>query len=141
MSLKIEDYALIGNMRTSALVGNNGSIDWLCVPRFDSDACFAALPGSSENGRWRIAPVNAIRTTRRRYRDSTLILENEFVTDSGAAVVVDFMPIAERHQQVEIVRLVRGLRGAVPMQFTPLLQSSQLFGATSTLDARESSRL
>jgi len=116
MTLKIEDYALIGNMRTSALVGNNGSIDWLCLPRFDSGACFAALLGNPENGHWRIAPVNAIRTTSRRYRGPTLILENEFVTDSGAVVVVDFMPIAARHQQVEIVRLVRGLRGAVPMR-------------------------
>jgi len=116
MTLKIEDYALIGNMRTTALVDNNGSIDWLCLPRFDSGACFAALLGSPDNGHWRIAPVNAIRTTRRRYRGPTLILENEFVTDNGAVVVVDFMPIAERHQQVEIVRLVRGLRGAVPMR-------------------------
>jgi len=116
MTLKIEDYAVIGNMRTTALVGNNGSIDWLCLPRFDSGACFAALLGSPDNGHWRIAPVNAIGTTRRRYRGPTLILEDEFVTDNGAVVVVDFMPIAERHQQVEIVRLVRGLRGAVPMR-------------------------
>jgi GH15 family glucan-1,4-alpha-glucosidase len=116
MTLKIEDYALIGNMRTSALVGNNGSIDWLCVPRFDSGACFAALLGSPENGCWRIAPVNAVQTTRRQYRGPTLILESEFVTDSGAVLVVDFMPIAERHQEMEIVRLVRGLRGAVPMR-------------------------
>jgi GH15 family glucan-1,4-alpha-glucosidase len=116
MSLKIEDYALIGNMRTGALVGNNGSIDWLCVPRFDSGACFAALLGSPENGRWLIAPGNAIQSTRRRYRGPTLILETEFVTDSGAVMVVDFMPIAERHQQVDVARIVRGLRGTVPMR-------------------------
>ncbi|HKN00358.1 MAG TPA: glycoside hydrolase family 15 protein [Candidatus Binataceae bacterium] len=116
MRLKIEDYALIGNMRTGALVGNNGSIDWLCAPRFDSGACFAALLGSPENGRWLIAPGNAVQSTRRRYRGPTLILETEFVTDSGAVMVVDFMPIAERHQQVDVVRIVRGLRGTVPMR-------------------------
>ncbi len=115
MSLTIEDYALIGNTRTGALVGNDGSIDWLCMPRFDSGACFAALLGSSANGRWLIAPSKAVRTVRRRYRGPTLILENEFVIDSGA-VMVDFMPIAERHQQVDVVRIVRGLRGTVPMR-------------------------
>ena len=116
MSLRIEDYALIGNTRTAALVGNNGSIDWLCMPRFDSGACFAALLGSPANGHWLIAPSNAVRTVRRRYRGPTLILENEFVTDSGAVEVVDFMPIAERHQQVDVVRIVCGLSGTVPMR-------------------------
>jgi GH15 family glucan-1,4-alpha-glucosidase len=117
MSLKIEDYALIGNTLTTALVGNNGSIDWLCVPRFDSGACFAALLGSPANGHWQIAPSNAVRRVRRRYLGPTLILESEFVTDSGSAVVVDFMPIAERNQQqVDVIRIVRGLRGAVPMR-------------------------
>jgi len=116
MSLRIEDYALIGNTRTAALVGNNGSIDWLCMPRFGSGACFAALLGSSANGHWLIAPRNAVRTVRRRYEGPTLILANEFVTASGAVEVVDFMPIAERHRQVDVVRIVRGLRGAVPMQ-------------------------
>ena len=116
MSLRIEDYALIGNTRTAALVGNNGSIDWLCMPRFDSGACFATLLGSPANGHWLIAPGNDVRTVRRRYRGPTLILENEFVTDSGAVAVVDFMPIAERHQQVDVVRIVRGLRGKVPMR-------------------------
>lgn len=85
MGLRIEDYALIGNTRTTALVGNNGSIDWLCMPRFDSDACFAALLGSPANGHWLIAPSNAVRTVRRRYRGPTLILESEFVTDSGTS--------------------------------------------------------
>ena len=116
MSLKIEDYALIGNTRTSALVGNTGSIDWLCMPRFDSGACFAALLGTPANGRWLIAPSNRVRSTHRRYRGSTLVLENGFVTDSGEVVVVDFMPIAQQHQQVDVVRMVRGLRGAVPMR-------------------------
>jgi len=116
MSLRIEDYALIGNTRTAAMVGNNGSIDWLCMPRFDSGACFAALLGNPANGHWLIAPSNTVRTVRRRYRGPTLILENEFATDSGTVVVVDFMPLAERHQQVDVVRIVRGLRGTVPMR-------------------------
>jgi GH15 family glucan-1,4-alpha-glucosidase len=116
MSLKIEDYAMIGNTHTAALVGKNGSIDWLCMPRFDSGACFAALLGSPENGRWRIAPGDTVRTARRRYRGPTLILETEFVTNSGEVAVVDFMPMAELHQPVKVVRVVRGLRGAVPMR-------------------------
>jgi GH15 family glucan-1,4-alpha-glucosidase len=116
MSLKIEDYALLGNMRTAALVGNNGSIDWLCMPRFDSGACFAALLGGPQNGRWLLAPSNQIRTTHRRYRGPTLVLESEFVTESGAVMVVDFMPIAEQHQKVDVVRIVQGLRGTVPMR-------------------------
>ena len=116
MSLRIEDYALIGNTRTAALVGNNGSIDWLCTPRFDSSACFAALLGSPANGHLQIAPTKAVRSVRRRYRGPTLILETEFVTDTGSVVVLDFMPIAERHQQVDVIRIVHGLRGAVPMR-------------------------
>src|SRR5271170_7456876 len=100
--MNIEDYAIIGNMRTAALVGKNGSIDWLCMPRFDSGACFAALLGTPANGRWLLAPSNRVRTTHRRYRGPTMVLENEFVTESGAVVVVDFMPIAERHQQVDV---------------------------------------
>jgi GH15 family glucan-1,4-alpha-glucosidase len=116
MGLRIEDYALIGNTRTSALIGNNGSIDWLCMPRFDSGACFAGLLGNPDNGHWVISPSNEVRTVRRHYRGSTLILETEFVTDSGAVAVTDFMPIAERHQQVDVIRIVRGLRGKVPMR-------------------------
>jgi GH15 family glucan-1,4-alpha-glucosidase len=116
MSLKIEDYALIGNTRTAALVGNTGSIDWLCMPRFDSSACFAALLGTPANGRWLIAPSNRIRTSHRRYRGPTLVLENEFVTDSGEVLVVDFMPFPHQHQPVAVVRIVRGVRGAVPMR-------------------------
>ena len=122
MSLKIEDYALIGNTHTAALVGNNGSIDWLCMPRFDSGACFAALLGSPANGHWQITPSNPVRTVRRRYRGPSLILESEFVTDSGAVEVVDFMPIAQRHQQVDVVRIVRGLRGTVPMRMRVLFR-------------------
>lgn len=116
MSLRIEDYAIIGNTLTAALVGNDGAIDWLCIPRFDSPACFAALLGSHENGRWRIAPRNTLLSSRRRYIGPTAVLENEFVTDSGTVSITDFMPIAERDQRADVVRIVRGLRGTVPMQ-------------------------
>jgi GH15 family glucan-1,4-alpha-glucosidase len=83
MALRIEDYALIGDCQTAALVGRDGSLDWLCLPRFDSDACFAALLGKPENGRWRLAPAGAIKKITRRYRDGTLILETDFETDDG----------------------------------------------------------
>src|SRR5690349_1807582 len=88
---RIEDYAIIGDTRTAALVGRNGSIDWLPLPRFDSGACFAALVGTEENGRWLIAPADEIRSVERRYRGDTLILETRFTTPTGVAVVTDFM--------------------------------------------------
>src|SRR5262249_37970367 len=116
MSLRIEDYAIIGNTRTVALVGNNSSIDWLCMPRFDSGACFAALLGTPANGHWQIAPSIPVQTMRRRYLGPTLVLENEFVTASGAVLVRDFMPLAKRDQRADVVRIVRGLRGVVPMR-------------------------
>src|SRR5579872_970842 len=116
MSLKIEDYAIIGNTCTVALVGLNGSIDWFCVPRFESPACFAALLGTEENGRWLIAPKGEVKRTRRRYRDDTLILETEFETADGTVAVIDFMPIRERPNQVDIIRVVEGRAGRVPMQ-------------------------
>jgi GH15 family glucan-1,4-alpha-glucosidase len=114
MPLPIEDYALIGDCQTAALVGRNGSIDWLCFPRFDSGACFAALLGTDENGRWLLAPAGQVRRTSRRYRDNTLILETEHETDDGAVRVVDFMPIRSGHP--DLVRTVTGLRGRVPMR-------------------------
>jgi GH15 family glucan-1,4-alpha-glucosidase len=114
MTLLIEDYALIGNNATAALVGNNGSIDWLCFPRFDSGACFAALLGTEENGHWRIAPKVAHPKTTRRYREGTLVLETEFSTPEGTVLVVDCMD--RRGQWQDVIRLVRGLRGSVPMQ-------------------------
>jgi GH15 family glucan-1,4-alpha-glucosidase len=116
MSSPIEDYALIGNLCTSALVDRTGSIDWLCLPRFDSGACFASLLGDSKNGRWLLAPQSGVKQVRRRYRDNTLILETEFETDSGVAKVVDFMPAAVRPEQVDVVRVVTGIRGQVPMR-------------------------
>ncbi|HEY6420339.1 MAG TPA: glycoside hydrolase family 15 protein [Candidatus Binataceae bacterium] len=116
MSLRIEDYALIGNTCTAALVGRDGSIDWLCMPRFDSAACMAALLGKPEHGRWLVALRDGTHAIRRRYRDGTLVLESEFESQAGAVSVVDFMAIAKRHDQVEIVRMVKGLRGRVAMR-------------------------
>ena len=95
MSDPIEDYALIGDGETAALVSRAGSIDWLCVPRFDSPARFAALLGRPEHGCWRLAPRDAVRAVRRRYRDATLVLETDFETDAGAVTVVDCMPLRE----------------------------------------------
>src|SRR5205823_8289607 len=114
MACRIEDYGLIGDCETAALVGNDGSIDWLCVPRFDSGACFAALLGTPEHGRWLVAPAAAARATRRAYRDDTLVLETEFETADGAVRVVDCMPPRDSHPN--IVRVVEGVRGRVPMQ-------------------------
>ena len=114
MALRIEDYALIGDLQTAALVGADGSIDWLCVPRFDSPACFAALLGSEANGCWRISPASPALRTSRRYREGTLVLETEFETDEGAARLVDCMPV--RRDSPHVVRVVEGVRGTVPMK-------------------------
>src|SRR5437588_1586126 len=113
MALRIEDYALIGDCHSAALVGRDGSIDWLCWPRFDSAACFAALLGRPEHGRWRIAPVGVERAVRRRYRGDSLILETDFETSEGAATLVDFMPARTEH--CNLVRMVLGRRGRVKM--------------------------
>jgi GH15 family glucan-1,4-alpha-glucosidase len=113
MPSRVEDYALIGDCKSAALVGRDGSIDWLCWPRFDSDACFAALLGHEEHGRWLIAPQEPARITRA-YRDRTLILETRFETRDGAVRLVDFMPQHEQHSHV--VRLVIGERGQVAMK-------------------------
>ncbi len=111
--LAIEDYALIGDCLTGALVGRNGSIDWLCLPRFDSDACFAALLGDSGNGRWKIAPAAGGRGIRR-YREGTMILETRFQGEAGEVCVTDFM--AAGGENSHIVRIVEGVRGRVPMR-------------------------
>jgi GH15 family glucan-1,4-alpha-glucosidase len=117
MSLRIEDYALIGNTFTAALVGRDGSIDWLCMPRFDSGACFAAMLGGPENGRWLITPQAKPKAIHRRYRGDTLVLETEFELAGGErAAVIDFMPIQEREGRVDVVRIVEGRRGSVPMR-------------------------
>jgi len=114
MPLPIEDYALIGNTRTAALVGRDGSIDWLCLPRFDSGACFAALLGDSGHGRWLLAPRSPAPRVRRAYRAGTLVLETEFETEDGAVRVTDSMPHGSGRS--DVVRLVQGLRGSVEMQ-------------------------
>src|SRR4029450_6361454 len=93
MPLQIEDYAMIGDCETAALVGRDGSVDWLCWPRFDSDACFAALLGDAEHWRWRIAPRDPAARVSRRYRGDTLILETRFECSEGAVTLIDFMPL------------------------------------------------
>ncbi|MGB6354103.1 MAG: glycoside hydrolase family 15 protein [Steroidobacteraceae bacterium] len=113
MPLPIENYALVGDCHTAALVGSDGSIDWLCLPRFDSGACFAALLGGPEHGRWLLAPVAQVRQVRRRYRGDSLILETEFETDSGSVRLIDFMPLSDRRW--DVVRIVEGLTGRVDL--------------------------
>ena len=108
----VEDYGLIGNRRTAALVSRDGSIDWLCLPRFDAGACFAALLGDQRHGHWRIAPVERVRRISRRYRPGTLVLETEFETSGGAVRLVDFMPPGAD----AVVRIVEGVRGTVAMR-------------------------
>jgi GH15 family glucan-1,4-alpha-glucosidase len=111
---RIEDYALVGDCETAALIGRDGSADWLCWPRFDSDACFAALLGGTEHGRWLLAPSDsAAFATQRRYRGDTLILETQFETTDGAVLLVDFMPPRSGHSN--LVRIVAGKRGRATM--------------------------
>ncbi|MBV8167663.1 MAG: glycoside hydrolase family 15 protein [Alphaproteobacteria bacterium] len=114
MPSRIEDYALLGDRDTAALVARNGSIDWLCLPRFDSGACFAALLGTPENGRWKLAPIGEITRCTRRYRGGTLVLETDFETETGAVTVVDCMHA--RAGVSDVVRLVIGRRGQVAMR-------------------------
>src|SRR2546426_1158417 len=120
MALRIEDYALIGDCHTAALVGRDGSIDWLCLPRFDSGACFAALLGTPDNGRWLIAPAGDVRAVRRRYRDRTLILETEFETEDGVVTLIDCMP--PRSKTPHVVRIVEGKRGRVAMHMQLIIR-------------------
>jgi GH15 family glucan-1,4-alpha-glucosidase len=110
----LEDYALIGDTQSAALVGKDGSIDWLCWPRFDSDACFAALLGTPDNGRWLLAPVAPAPRVSRRYREQTLILETRFETEDAAAVVIDFMP--PHGNPPDLIRIVVGERGTMRMR-------------------------
>ncbi len=119
MSTRIEDYALIGDCETAALVSRHGSIDWLCWPHFASPACFAALLGTEENGHWAIAPKQLTRSSRR-YLDHTLVLETRFETKQGCAILLDFMPIRGRNS--DLVRIVRGIRGRVSMSMQLVLR-------------------
>lgn len=116
---RIEDHALIGDMRTAALVTKGGTIDWLCLPAFDSDACFAALLGNANNGQWTIAPTIPIVEVQRRYRKNTLILETDFVTETGTVRLVDFMPPRQGREHSVICRSVRCIKGTVPMRSEP----------------------
>src|SRR5476651_1734991 len=113
MSSPIEDYAIIGDCESAALVGRDGSIDWLCWPRFDSDACFAALLGAPEHGRWQIASTQPARISRQ-YRRDTLILETRLATDDGEVLLIDFMPPRGGHSS--LVRMVFGTAGRVALR-------------------------
>jgi GH15 family glucan-1,4-alpha-glucosidase len=113
--LRIEDYALIGDMQTAALVGRNGAVDWLCFPRFDSPSCFSALLGNETHGRWLLAPNGEVRTQTRRYRPGTLVLETDFETAEGSVRVIDFMP-RRGNGPPRLMRVVEGLSGRVPMR-------------------------
>lgn len=114
MALRIEDYGLIGDLHTAALVGRDGSIDWLCLPRFDAPACFAALLGDEQAGSWRLAPSSGGMCTHRRYRGDSLILETEWETPEGSVRVIDAMP--PRGEAADVVRVVEGISGRVPMR-------------------------
>jgi GH15 family glucan-1,4-alpha-glucosidase len=122
----IEDYALIGDMRTAALVGRDGSVDWLCAPRFDSPACFAALLGDRDNGHWRLAPASGGAAASRHYREGTMILESDFETSEGSVRVVDCMPTTDH--LTSLVRVVKGLSGTVPMRMEMIMRLD--YGAT-----------
>src|SRR5688572_17884849 len=119
MAARIEDYALVGDCQTAALISREGSIDWLCLPRFDSPACFAALLGTEKHGRWLLAPQQAARITRR-YRPGTLVLETDFETDAGAVTIIDCMP--PRTREPDLVRVVVGKRGRVRMRLELILR-------------------
>ncbi len=125
MYSNIEDYALIGDCETAALVNRNGSIDWLCWPAFDSDACFTALLGTKDHGRWQIAPAGPIKSCKRRYRGDSLILETTLETDDGAITLIDFMP--PRGAASDVVRIVRGDRGTVKVRMELIIRFG--FGA------------
>ena len=121
MAGRIEDYAIVGDMQSAALICNDGSVDWLCLPRFDSAACFSALLGTPEHGSWRISPAGAApdaRAASRRYAGDTLILETDWETPDGAARVTDFMPPRGDDEPPALIRIVEGLRGTVAMQTT-----------------------
>jgi GH15 family glucan-1,4-alpha-glucosidase len=128
MASKIEDYGLIGNCNTCALVSRSGSVDWMCAPRFDSDACFSALVGYDEHGRWALSPAVPVRETRQRYRDDSMVLETELVCEGGVVRIVDFMAMGSR---CNLVRIIEGVDGEVPMEM--LLNVHFGYGADAPL--------
>jgi GH15 family glucan-1,4-alpha-glucosidase len=121
-AMRIEDYGLICDMQSAALVGRNGSIDWLCLPRFDSPSCFTALPGDERHGRWLLAPPGQMTRTSRRYRAGPLVLETEFETANGTVRVTDFMP-RRGGRSSQVMRIVDGLAGRVPMRMEIALRA------------------
>ena len=123
---RVEDYAVIGDLHTGALVGLDGSIDWLCVPQFDSGACFCALLGTTSHGRWWLGPAERVDRVARRYRDDTLVLETCFEVEGGAVRVIDFMPVRAAH--CHVIRIVEGMRGRVPMNMELVVRFD--YGAT-----------
>jgi GH15 family glucan-1,4-alpha-glucosidase len=135
--MRLEDYALIGNMHTAALVGRNGSIDWLCLPRFDSKACFAAMLGDDRHGRWMISPATPHYRVSRHYRADTLILETDFETDEGAARLIDFMPVDQPYPTV--LRIVEGIRDTVRMRMQLILRFD--YGSVVPWVHREAGRI
>lgn len=134
MALRIEDYAMIGDTESAALVGKNGSIDWLCAPRFDSPAFFASLLGTEDNGHWQIEPVGQVRRVERRYRHGTLVLETDVETDDGVARLVDCMPLHDG--QSDLVRVIEGVRGrvAMEMRFSPRFDYGRLLPSMGRID-------
>ncbi len=118
--MRIEDYGLVGDCKTAALVGRNGSVDWLCWPRFDGAACFAALLGSAKHGRWSIVPADGSCSTSRSYRGDTMVLETLFETADGAFAIIDFMPVDQPHSS--LIRIVEGRRGRVPVRMNLTLR-------------------
>lgn len=122
MSKPIADYGIIGNTYTAALVGCDGSIDWLCLPRFDAESVFGALLGGPEHGRWLIAPADPVTRTTRNYRGETGILETHFETATGAVTLTDFMPLQEAENQIDLIRMVRGTKGRVRMRTELILR-------------------
>ena len=134
MSLPIEDYAIIGDTRSGSLVGKNGSVDWLCAPRFDSPAFFAALLGTETNGQWQIAPAGEVRRVERRYRQGTLVLETDFETEDGVVRLVDCMGLG--NDKPNLVRVVEGVRGCVAMQmrFVPRFYYGRLIPSLGRID-------
>ena len=117
---KIEDYGFLSDTQTGALVSREGCVDWLCLPRFDSPACFASLIGEKKNGHWLFTPAEKIEKLKRRYRGDTLIIETEIETKSGAVRLIDFMP--PRGENPDIIRIIEGLRGEVPMQMELIIR-------------------
>src|ERR1700759_5518744 len=113
-SARIEDYGFLSDTQTAALVSREGSIDWLCFPRFDSGACFAALLGDRKNGCWKFTWRDKLRTTHRRYRGETLILETTLTTSTGSIRIIDFMP--PRGTNPDLIRIVEGIRGKVSLE-------------------------